>query len=554
MLVSPKILAPYSPESETFVAADASLHGLGAVLFQIQDDGYRKPVAFASRSLTDTEKRYAVIEKEALAATWACEHFADYITGLHFTLETDHKPLVPLLGSTDLAHMPARIQRFKIRLMRYTYDVVHIPGSNHVIPDALSRDTNSSMQVPGDSGLINEVEIFAKASFELLPASQRRLEELRAAQQADPVCSQVIQYCHNGWPAYMPNALLTPFAGCQSHLTVIEDLLLYDTRLVIPSSQQLDILNLVHLGHQGVTKCRAMARGSVWWPGLSKQIEEMVSKCFVCQKALPEPKEPLIPGSFPSRPWERIGMDLFYHQRHTYLIVIDYYSRWIDLTCLDSTDSVGVIKALKDVFATHGLPDIVISDNGPQFSSHAFQEFAKSYCFTHTTSSPLYPRANGEAERAVRTLKGFLKKDVDVHLALLTYRSTPLQNGLSPSELLMGRRLRTHMPMLPQLLLPQSPTLSTTMNRETSARAKAKNHFDTSHRARELEDLPVGMSVWIRDKDATGTVARKLPQPRSYAIDTEHGQLRRNRSALVQMNHTRSGRQVKPPDRLIEQI
>ena len=105
-LTSPTALTRYEPQRSTIIAADASSHGLGAVLMQVQDIGERRPVCFASRALTAVEQRHAVIEKEALAATWACVKFSDYVLGMTFTLETDHKPLVPLLSSTDLAKMP----------------------------------------------------------------------------------------------------------------------------------------------------------------------------------------------------------------------------------------------------------------------------------------------------------------------------------------------------------------------------------------------------------------------------------------------------------------
>ena len=119
LLVSPQALVPYDPNRPTIVAADASNTGIGAVLMQVQDDSKRRPVCYASRSLKDHELRYAVIEKEALAATWACEKFEEYVLGLQFTIETDHKPLVPLLTNKELAKLPPRIQRFRLKMMRY---------------------------------------------------------------------------------------------------------------------------------------------------------------------------------------------------------------------------------------------------------------------------------------------------------------------------------------------------------------------------------------------------------------------------------------------------
>ena len=127
-LVSTPVLAHYDPKRQTIVAADACQNGLGAVLLQVDADGNKRPICYASRSLTDAETRYAVIEKEALAATWACEKFSDYILGMSFTLETDHKPLVPLLSTTDLDKMPPRVLRFRLRMMRFSPVVIHVQG------------------------------------------------------------------------------------------------------------------------------------------------------------------------------------------------------------------------------------------------------------------------------------------------------------------------------------------------------------------------------------------------------------------------------------------
>ena len=180
---------------------------------------------------------------------------------------------------------------------------------------------------------------------------------------------------------------------------------------MVPTSLQLDTLDRLHCGHQGMTKCRSLVRTCVWWPGLSKQLEDLVSKCITCQKVLPEHVEPLLPSSFPKRPWERLGMDLFYFNRDTYLLVFDFYSRWIEIRKLSDTTSAGTIEALSSMFATHGLPDTVISDNGPQLASQMFSDFARAYEFTHVTSSPHYPQANGGAERAVQTIKALSKEE-----------------------------------------------------------------------------------------------------------------------------------------------
>ena len=133
------VLALYNPTSDTIVSADASSYGLGAVMMQKQPDHQWKPIAYASRSLTSTEEKYVQIEKEALGITWACERFSEYLVGMCFKVETDHKPLVSLLGTKNLEDLLVRIQRFKMRLMRFTFTISHTPGKDLTIADMLSR-------------------------------------------------------------------------------------------------------------------------------------------------------------------------------------------------------------------------------------------------------------------------------------------------------------------------------------------------------------------------------------------------------------------------------
>ena len=132
-------MACYDPNRPTVIAADASINGLGAVLLQVQDDGKRSPISYASRSLSDAEKRYAVIEKEALTSVWACEKFSDYVVGMNCVLETDHKPLETLFNKTELSKTPSRIQRYRVRLMRFSVTVRYVPGKHQLTADALSR-------------------------------------------------------------------------------------------------------------------------------------------------------------------------------------------------------------------------------------------------------------------------------------------------------------------------------------------------------------------------------------------------------------------------------
>ena len=203
-LSQPTTLVLYDPKRELKVSADASSFGLGAVLFQQDGDNW-KPVAYASRSLSETERRYAQIEKEALAVTWACEKFTDYVLGRKFQIETDHKPLVPLLNTKQLDSMPPRILRFRLRLARYDYTVCHVPGKHLYTADTLSRAPVAESE-PDDNSLQEEVEAFVNSVVERsLPATEQRLDAYRHAQEQDPVCQQVTEYCRQGWPRKRPS-------------------------------------------------------------------------------------------------------------------------------------------------------------------------------------------------------------------------------------------------------------------------------------------------------------------------------------------------------------
>ena len=198
MLTKPATLSPYSIHAPTKVSADASSYGLGAILLQQHDSAW-KPVAYASRTMSDTEVRYAQIEKEALAVTWACEKFSNYILGKPVKIETDHKPLVPLLNSKRLDILPPRVLRFRLRLARYTYVVEHVPGKLLYTADTLSRAPVGI----GDGNfeeLQGEVVAMFNAIVRSLPATHGRLEVYKHAQREDSICSQVMDYCITGWP------------------------------------------------------------------------------------------------------------------------------------------------------------------------------------------------------------------------------------------------------------------------------------------------------------------------------------------------------------------
>lgn len=548
------VLATYDVNRETIVTTDASKVGIGATLTQIQNDGTRRLVSAASRSLTDTEQRYATIEKESLGVCWAMEKFAPYILGMkNVMIETDHQPLVTLFGNMFLDRLPPRIQGFKLRLQRFQYTMKHIKGAMNITADALSRYTSAEPEL-SDTERINEIEQYVSQTINP-NGSDSRLEKLRADQRQDETLSRVIRFTESEWPDYLSSedTLLKPYSERKSLLTMNKGFLMLGTRLVIPLTQREQVLNDLHRGHLGITKCQSRARCSLWWPGMSKSIEQMVKDCAECRMHTNKQLEPLRPTETPDRPWQVLGTDLLHFKGQTYLLVIDYYSRYPELALMGNTDfsSKKVVTMLKSMFSRHGIPELVHSDNGPQYASREFADFSAQYGFQHVTSSPEYHRGNGAAEKGVQTVKRMLAKEHDPYLALLAYRSSPQFGLYSPAELLMGRKLRTTVVTHPDDLLPKQPDHARFMSSNDQYKARMKQNHDSNIKVRDLPTVQPGEDVWISDKQRSGTVVTASDKlTRKSVVDTKTGKLVRNRSDIVSLKPTapirRSARISKP--------
>ena len=252
-LSSAPILALYNPEFPTTVSADASSYGLGAILTQKQPTGENRPIAYVSRALTPTEQRYAQIEKEALAVTRACKRLSNYLIGIQFHIQTDHKPLVPLLRYKNLDELPIRVQRFRMRLMRFSYTISHVPGKSLTITDTLSRAPINSL-TEEDEILFRDADLYVNMVVSNIPATDKRLIEIKEAQEKDEICKMAKQHCREGWSACVKGPL-KHYAAIASELSIHNNLLFRNSRLVIPESPRKDIIERLHLGHQGITKC-----------------------------------------------------------------------------------------------------------------------------------------------------------------------------------------------------------------------------------------------------------------------------------------------------------
>ena len=176
---------------------------------------------------------------------------------------------------------------------------------------------------------------------------------------------------------------------------------------------------------------------------------------------------------------------------------------------------------MQSFFCRHGVPEIVVSDNGPQFSAAGFSKFAEDWGFTHLTSSPRCPQSNGEAEHAVKTVKALITKSEDPYLALLSYRSTPLQNRYTPAELLMGRKLRSSLPLSPEKLIPKLPDMEQLRKTELADKCQQAQDYNKRHRVSVLPELHPGDRIWVPDMNSPAVVVQKRKEPRSYIVKAE---------------------------------
>ena len=332
-----------------------------------------------------------------------------------------------------------------LRLQNYDVTIKYHPRKEMLVADALSRY----------SPLVGPEVALDIAIHHVHITPEKKLEFQRTIQD-DPLLCTLADTIVTGWPEDIKDV---PKALCPCHnhhdvMTVEDGLILKGEALIIPPLEREKILQAIHKGHMGITKCQYCARQCIYWPGINEDIRKMVEACPTCQHHHPqEPRQPLQPTPAPEHSWQHLGADYCSFDGFEYLVIVDYYSKMLFVRRIPPSqcNAAKTISVLKELFSEHGIPETIRSDNGPQFVSHQFAEFTKEWNFDHTTSSPRNPRSNGQAKAVVKVTKGLLThakySGQDPYLALLAYRSTPIDAHLhSPAEMLYQRAIRTTMP------------------------------------------------------------------------------------------------------------
>ena len=392
--ISKNVTPPYfNPKSATTLQTDASKKGLGAVI--VQDS---RPVMFASRALTGVETKYKNLERECLAMIWGMEKFHYFLYGKQFTLETDQKPLVSIYKKHMVEISPG-IQRLIMRRFPHQpFDIQYRRGKEIPLADALSRVTPTPVEEDGIQLPIVAVNLITSN----IPVSSTEIELIHKETSKDPTLTLLRHYIHMGWPCdcRMLQQELHTFWNYREDLSMGNGLITKGARLLILSTLRRKVLEQIH-GHLGIEKCMLKARDSVFWPGISNNIREAVEKCGICQASFRAAKPVGNVSDVPPQTWHTLGTDLFYWNKMDYLVIRDYFSKYLIVRRLPNSSSHAVIKELGLVFTELGRPFVLRSDNGPCYSSREFHNFLSFYQVDHITSSPHYPQSNGFAEALV---------------------------------------------------------------------------------------------------------------------------------------------------------
>ena len=543
LMMSSQLLVHFDPSLEIRLACDASAYGIGAVMSHRMPDGSEKPVGFVSRTLTEAEKKYSQIEKEGLACVFGITRFHSYLFGHHFILQTDHEPLRTLFNESKAipAQASNRIQRWALKLSSYDYTIACRKTDQHANADAMSRlplpYTPANTPVPAELVLM----------VETLQDAPVTATEIAMWTRRDPLLSRVVRGIMEGWPERSDDDL-RPFWTRRLELSVHNGCILWGGRVVIPKPGQEVLLVELHGGHPGASRMKALARGLMWWPGMDKEIEEMVKCCSDCQqsRSLPPPA-PLHPWSWPTRPWARLHMDFAGPMEgRMYLLVVDAHSKWLEVLPMRTTTAEATIHQLRTLFARFGIPETIVSDNGPQFTADVFEQFCKRNGIHHVRVAPYHPASNGLAERMVQTFKqGFRKLTVGtveerIARFLLQYRTTPhTTTGVSPAELLQGRRLRTRLEAI-------RPSLERSV--EAKVPKQKENHDRKARERRFVEGERVYARNFRRGQNWLPGHIEQISGPVSFQVRLMNGSIIRRHQDHIRKRETEDELSPSDPD------
>ncbi|RXN34352.1 putative protein K02A2.6-like protein [Labeo rohita] len=296
------------------------------------------------------------------------------------------------------------MQRWALLSAAHDYVFEYKKAAHHANADGLSR-----LPLPvTHTEKMDMVDMFYANQVATLPVSNA---DIKRGTLTDSTLSSVLDMVLSGrFPKSkdVPTDLL-PFVTRRHELSMVQGCLMWGSRVIVPPKLRQWVLTDLHIGHPGVVRMKHLARSYVWWLGIDGQIESQSKSCQSCQRIQTAPcPAPLHPWIWPTHPWERIHVDFagpFEGHMYFIIIVVDAHSKWPEVFIMDSTTTSKTIQVLRGLFSHYGVPNIIVSDNGPQFCAEQFSFFLKSNGVQHIRSAPYHPSSNGQAEHFVQTLK-----------------------------------------------------------------------------------------------------------------------------------------------------
>lgn len=540
-LTDDTVMGYYKTQQETEVIVDASPVGLGAILAQ-RGDGQFRPVTYVSRALTPVEQRYSQTEREALAIRWACERLRMYLAGTSFKIVTDHKPLVYIFNN-PASKLPMRIERWSMYLQEFDFLVEYRSGKTNPA-DYMSRHPCKEKNDHHQRHQANRTERVVKQITANSVPTAMTLQEIKEATEKDSTINKIKDIIQSdNREARFNEEDLKPYKTIHLELSIVDGLLLRQTRIVMPTALRRKVIKLSHEGHQGIVKSKQLLRQMVWFPGIDKMVEKEVRKCLPCQAATPYKQvEPLQMTELPEEPWQNISVDFCgpYPTGEYCLVMVDDYSRYPVVEVIHSTSAAAVIPKLDKIFAMFGIPKTCKTDNGPPFQSEEFATYAKEQGFKHRKITPLHPAANGEAERFVKTLQKHVrtattektnwKKTMPTFLRM--YRATPhASTGKTPYSLLFGgREMRGKIPQVAQ------PAADDDNVRARDAKSKQK--------MKEYADQRAHAKTSIIEKGDTVLLRQEKQNKLSSPFEGTPYTVQQRKDSMIIATRTSDGREV----------